>query len=147
MSWLGNDDAEISVVPAIVPRMLPLISNRMFPPNMTLFFSQPQRMPPRAKRVIGSMPVAVEESLQGVWTDGVLITVSDQKRAVATLRASGPAEFPSLSQAAAHFYGTLAHPKIERSDLQDPVDERSDDALTEPGSFWHQEAPVARSPI
>jgi hypothetical protein len=146
VSWLSGDGENPPIVPAIIPRMLLLTTNREFHPNTTLFFSEPQRMVPRTKKVIGRMPISVEESLRGVWADGVLITVDHRKRADAALRATGLAAFPSLPLAVAHFYGTLQNPIVDMTRLQPPIDARGGEGLIESGGFWLRPEPVTHFP-
>jgi len=145
VSWIGDEDPPPDTDPAVAPRILPLVTNRSFGLNLALFFTRPQRVVPRTKKTVGPMPFSVEESIQGVWADGVMVTVLKRKRAMAELRDTDLIRFGSLPEAVARTYGTVEQPLLDGSHVQPPVDAQGEWSLTVEGAFWHRPEPVART--
>ena len=89
VAWIGDEAPPPEILPAVAPRILPLVTNRNFRLNFALFFRSPQRVVVRTNKRIGPMPFSVEESIQGVWADGAAVTILKRTRALAVLQSSG----------------------------------------------------------
>jgi hypothetical protein len=93
----------------------------------------------------GTNAISVEDSADGVWVDGIALSVLKRKRASAALGDSGLSTSGSLPEAAALTYGTIEQPLLDRSQTQPPVDASSNWVLSEPGPFWLKPEPVAQA--
>jgi hypothetical protein len=151
IGWLYEAEVRPSdppeAAPAVFPRMLTLITNRSFRPNTTLVFTKPQRVPPRKPGSgVGPMPFSVDESRQGVWADGALVTVDHKGKAREALVQGEITSYPSLPRAVAGIYGTAANPRLDRTEMQDPLGGTQEgEGLIGPGPFWGRPEPVASS--
>jgi hypothetical protein len=113
IGWLCEAEVRASeppeAAPAVFPRMLALITNRSFRPNTTLVFTELQRVSPcKPGSGVGPMPFSVDESRQGVWVDGALVTVDHKGKAREALVQREITSYPSLPRAIASIYGTAA---------------------------------------
>jgi hypothetical protein len=132
VSWSRSIAEKGDVVPAVVPRMLPLVTHAQFRLNLVMFFAKPQRIPP-IERAISSVPFTVEESQQGVWADGIVLSVESSKKARLALTTFGVRDFASLPEAARQIYGSLESPMLEPSEMQVAADVQGDEGLSEVG--------------
>jgi hypothetical protein len=145
--WIGDEDPKADVVPAVAPRILPLITNRNYRLNFVLFFLTPQQVVRRTDKTIGvgatSVPFSLADSTEGVWADGVMVTVPKRERALAQLTADRIPSFGSLVEAVAATYGTWSQPRLDPSQMQVLRATQSGWVHTEPGDFWRHPQPVA----